>query len=39
MVSAEKVREAGMFELALKPVVKKELAETIRPVMVSKTGA
>ena len=37
MVSAEKAREAGMCEPVMKPIVKKELAETIRRVMDSKT--
>ncbi len=33
MVSAEKAREAGICEYVMKPMVKKELAETIRRVL------
>ena len=33
MVSADKAREAGICEFVMKPMVRKELAETIRKVL------
>ena len=37
MVSAEKVKGVGIREFVMKPVVKRELAETIRKVLDTKT--
>ena len=37
MVSADKAKEVGICEFVMKPVVKKELAETIRRVLDGKT--
>jgi FixJ family two-component response regulator len=36
MVSADKAKEAGICEFIMKPVVKRELAETIRKVLDGK---
>ncbi len=38
LVSAEKAREAGISAFVMKPVTKKELAETIRLVLDKQTG-
>jgi FixJ family two-component response regulator len=37
MVSAETAKEAGIRTFLMKPVVRKELAETVRRVLDSKT--